>query len=709
MLLNGLVTTADWVASDLSCFPPPERFPPLEPFDAENYWCEARRNARKAIRAKGLAPLSSAHLNWPALGLASNGLRPMQEAVDAIEIAEGPNLFIVEDMTGAGKTEAALKLASRLMLAGKGEGVYFALPTMATANAMFGRLRQSYQAFFVTGAMKGEPSLVLAHGKADLARRIATLEGKSGAPDDVAAHCNAWISDNRRKALFADIGAGTIDQAFLAVLRKRFLALRQFALANRILIVDEAHSFDAYMDEEMQALLRLHAMHGGSAIVLSATLTSTLRERFAQAFDDGIQKAPAQLRKLSRREQEAARHAQPIRLQSRAFPLLTQVHGGKANERAVAHFDTGRPPVVVQRIESRAQAVEKAVLAARSGAAVSIICNAVDEAVAVHDSVCARLGGADAAILFHARFAMCDRMKIEEQVLNLFGKDADPTRRAGKILVATQVVEQSLDLDFDLMVSDLAPFDLLVQRAGRLWRHMVVRPCQKRPMKEPRLLVVSDDPDQVMSDKWLHATLGKAAFVYQHPGVLWRTAASLFLAGALPLPTEPAFRAMLDAVYADDEGDLPPCLRLIAGRARGEEYGRRSIGALNVIKPEEGYGVLDVLSNNEEIGTRLGEEQATLRLARRVDERLVPWAEMDGADEKLLWALSEIAVRKALLRDTDLASSQTAAEMRAVKSSWPDFEQEILLLEVGAEGEIVAACGLVYSPQSGLTRPRSQE
>ena len=132
--------------------------------------------------------------------------------------------------------------------------------------------------------------MILSHGKAEIAETLARLRARpSGDGEETtAASCNDWIADDRRRAFFADVGAGTIDQAFLAVLPKKHLTLRQYALAGRILIVDEAHCFDAYMKEELGALLRLHAMNGGSAIVLSATLAIGIRRQIARSYYEGL-------------------------------------------------------------------------------------------------------------------------------------------------------------------------------------------------------------------------------------------------------------------------------------------------------------------------------------------------------------------------------------------------------------------------------------
>ena len=281
--LSGLITLADWVGSDATFFP----FESLE-MPLHEYWGAALWNAERALKAKDLYAL--APKRGPTLAKisrrAAEAPRPMQVLTGEIALSDGPQLFVLEDATGSGKTEAALLLAARLMEAGRGEGVYIALPTMATANAMYARGQDFRHGNLDASEHENRPSLILAHGKARLSQALVAHRTAQREDDEptVAASCNSWISDDRRRAFFADIGAGTIDQAFLAVLPKKHLTLRQYALAGRILIIDEAHCFDAYMREELDTLLRLHAMNGGSAIVLSATLSRATRRKIAGGF-----------------------------------------------------------------------------------------------------------------------------------------------------------------------------------------------------------------------------------------------------------------------------------------------------------------------------------------------------------------------------------------------------------------------------------------
>ncbi len=668
--LSGLVTLADWIGSDTCHFP-------FEPVNTrlEDYWDWALAQAEKALLGKGLLPQTSeSRPNYACFApRAAARPRPMQKLAEEAPLTDGAQLFIIEDTTGAGKTEAAIMLAARMMAAGKGEGLYFALPTMATANAMYERLAETYKALFAPVAT---PSLVLAHGQSNLSeafRAIINRAAMDNGSDDEAtasAFCAEWIADDRRKAFYADVGAGTIDQAFLSVLPKRHLTLRQYGLAGRILIVDEAHCFDAYMGEELSALLELHAQNGGSAIVLSATLSLEQRRAMTEAFAEG----------LGLRDPDDLSD----QLCSEAYPLLTSVAIGDAQECEPGFDSALRRNVTVERLPDRTTAETRALSAAKEGVAVLVICNAVDEAIAVYESLAGQVDHPDHIHLFHARFAQDDRQAIEKDVLCRFGRDAKATDRAGHILVATQVVEQSLDLDFDLIISDLAPVDLIIQRAGRMWRHLDKRPPESRPVEGPRMLVVSPDPDQVEDKDWLEPVLDKAAFVYQCAGVMWRSAKVLFDAGRIDTPA--SFRPLIECVYANE--DVPPALEEKQWEDVGTESGERSLGQFNVVNLQDGYSSLPSnLSGTEDIGTRLGEPTVTLRLAHIEEERLVPWCVAPDDDPNRAWALSEIRVRENFLQGASPPPEDQRLQEQA-KSDWPEWERKILIAVVEGDGRV---------------------
>jgi CRISPR-associated endonuclease/helicase Cas3 len=475
----------------------------------------------------------------------------------------------------------------------------------------------------------------------------------------------------------------------LAVLPKKHLTLRQYALAGRILIVDEAHSFDSYMKEELDSLLQLHAMNGGSAIVLSATLSAQARHKIAHAFLCGLGHGQKLARRLAGN------------CVSLAYPLLTRVATGGVEERGPGLDARLARTVTVERVADRPAAVRIASEAADRRAAVLVICNAVDEAIKVHAAL-ATLRPKGTVHIFHARFAQGDRLAIEDAVLARFGREAAASDRAGHVLVATQVVEQSLDLDFDLVISDLAPVDLLIQRAGRLWRHMDLRPTASRPAAGPVLMVVSPDPSAVTRTDWLTECLGRAAHVYQHAGVMWRSARTIFDRRAFRVPDD--LRPMIEAVYGDAVEPVPAVLQGAEMKGEGKDSTAKTLGRFNVVDLAAGYSALPSdLRCDEEIGTRLGEETVTIRLARREGESLVPWFRSNGGAH-LDWALSELRVRKAFW-GAAAPPAEDAVLRDAATKDWTEWEREIAIVEVGMGGSLKLHGGMFgYSVFRGLEK-----
>jgi CRISPR-associated endonuclease/helicase Cas3 len=687
--LAGLAVAADWLGSGRCWFPPVEA---VEHTDLRRYWHDiALPRARQAARDAGLipAPVSPAdglRCIFPEIPEA----RPVQSWAERVPIPEGPVLFTIEDATGSGKTEAALVLAHRLMAAGRSDGLYFALPTMATADAIYARLGNAYRRLFAT---EGKPSLVLAHGRRALHRAFtesildaaADPRGDSAEPADqtAGAQCAAWIADDRRKAFLAEIGVGTLDQAIMAALPTRHAPLRLFGLSRRVLIVDEAHAYDAYMTEELRGLLAFQAALGGSAIVLSATLTAQQRAEINAAFLSGLG------HRAERAEPDGAT----------AYPLVTvaSAAGVFAEARPLAPGLARR--VAIQRIDGISDAIKEAIAAAaRAGAAVAWVRNAVDDAIEAH----AALRAADLdPLLFHARFAMGDRQDIERQVVECFGRDGSPEQRRGRVLVATQVVEQSLDLDFDLMITDLAPADLVIQRAGRLWRHT----DRERSIPGPRLLLLAPEPVADPPASWLGAELRRTGFVYRDHALLWRSARILLQAGAIETPD--GIRQLVEGAYDDEAPDaIPPGLALSASRAKGGDLAAAAVSYQNLLKIDRPYerdaGLWDP---DVRTPTRLAEARIVVRLARIEEGRVVPWFADD--DARRAWALSEVSVRA-----NRLAGAVEDAAVTALKQDWPAWDREIPVLMLkpspasGWTGQGTdpkgRACGVTYDTHRGL-------
>lgn len=691
--LAGLTTLADWIGSKSDWFPVEQPFGQMPTKDIAAYWTQvARPRAAEAVQAAGILRKS---VN-PASGYKSlfgeMTPRPMQAAAEAVVLPDAPALVIIEDATGSGKTEAAVILAHRLMAAGRGDGVFFAMPTMATANAMFERMRQAYRRLFsaddpslpVPGFL---PSLVLAHSRRDLHEGFSELRlaGMSGIDSgngeqepSVAASCAEWIADDRRRAFFADVGVGTIDQALLGVLPTKFHALRLAGLLGRILVVDEAHAYDTYVGTELERLLEFHAALGGSAIVLSATLPKARRATLARAFAG----------------------AKNLAIENSSYPLLTVVanDGSIAKEQKVEAAPHSTRSVAIERTDSVESAMREVLEAASKGAAVAWIRNAVDDAIAATDLLRAENADVD---LFHARFAMVDRQKIEDRIVARFGKRGPAEDRRGRIVVATQVIEQSLDLDFDLIVSDLAPVDLLIQRAGRLWRHMTERPVAMRPIPGPRLVLLAPDPDDVSDEKWLSRVIDKGCFVYQDHAVLWRSLKVLLDAGEIRSPD--CLRGLVESAY-DENANAPEPLQRSAEKARGAAYGDRQQAVSNLLEFKGGYLAAHGQFDDLHYPTRLGDEKSTIRLARlNADGVLQPWGAGEGIDDVRAWALSEIAVKEGWAQAIRNAEEKSPA-IEKLKEAWPKWQRTLPVGIVQQDGRLagMSEVSLSYNPDRGL-------
>lgn len=676
----GLAVLADWIGSNQRWFCYRE---PTE--DLESYWQDTLERAGRAVRRAGVLPATAhRHVGYPGLIGPKAVPSPMQIWARDVNLPPGPALFVIEDETGSGKTEAGLMLAHRLMAAGRAKGLYFALPTMATANAMFDRLDKSVRHLFATGS---DPSVALAHGARQMhdGFRAAVLRGgraevsysgdRHADADDTTASaaCAAWIADDRRRTFLADVGAGTIDQALLAILPSRHQSIRLLGLSRGVLILDEVHAYDAYMRREMEALLEFQAALGGSAILLSATLPIATRRQLTDAFAKG----------LGGQASCANRSA--------AYPLAT-ICAEDVLSTATPPGETRRArSLPVRFLDTADDAYDELQNAVGAGKAALYIRNTVDDALDAHDALASR--GIDAH-LFHARFALADRLAVEQRVVRLFGKHSETPERRGQVLIGTQVVEQSLDLDFDVLITDLAPIDLVIQRAGRLWRH-------ERSDREgqPELLVVGPSPAEDADEEWYKRAFPRAAMVYPDHARLWLTAQVLHGEGRIRSPH--GLRKLIEAVYGEGVDErVPDSLVPELWDAEGRTGADRAVATTNVLECSGGYerdgGAWD---RDYRTPTRLDDDpQVTLRLARFVDGRVIPYAVDTASDEPWrAWRLSEVNVSARRVGGEALRDLRAASEV--AKADWTHFDSEkiLVVLEGSADGAELA--GVAAKPQ----------
>ncbi|MBN8943565.1 MAG: CRISPR-associated helicase Cas3' [Rhizobiales bacterium] len=640
----GLMILADWIGSNQQWFP---FEPPVHPLEA--YWALARQRAEVAVTEARLAEAATAaHVDLGTLLGADAVASPLQAWAERQRPGSGPRLYLIEDLTGSGKTEAALILAHRLMQATAAEGLYWALPSMATANGLHARLEQIYRKLFATDGIV--PSLVLAHSARDLnsgfqasigREQIRSYGGEGAEAISGEAACAAFVADDRRKTFLAQVGIGTLDQALLAVLPSRHQSLRLAALSRRVLVVDEAHSYDPYMVAELERLLKFHHALGGSAIVLSATLTLAQRQRLAAIYGGSSAIAACSL----------------------AFPLATEVGAADLVETPLDAARGTRRDLPMRRFDRPEEVMAALVEAARGGACCAYVRNTVKDAVAAFDHL-RTIAGADVTVeLFHARFALGDRMEREGEALARFGRDGIPEVRRGRILVATQVVEQSLDLDFDYMATDLCPIDLMIQRAGRLHRH------GHRPWRPPpELWVVGPEAVDDAGPDWYAGPFPHARFVYPDAGQLWRTMRILTDKRGLPLASGSA-RALIEPVFGGQVLDVPPAIDVISMNAEAERLAQRGVGHISVLDVRKFDRQAGRWDSGDKTPTRLGDETRTLRLARWADGSLQPWREAET--EMRSWRLSEIAVRAKRVAETEAPDAAAAAAIVLAQQSWP--------------------------------------
>ncbi len=696
--MAGLAVLADWLGSNTSYFAYH-----ADPLPLADYWQLAQRQAGIALAASGIvAPASAKAMAFAALCPSIASASPLQHWAEHKPLPAGPQIHLLEDVTGAGKTEAALMLAHRLMAGGQVDGFFIALPTMATANAMYSRIAETYLRLFADPT-----SLVLATGQRRLVEEFAATVLPAGAQEhdprqrdeSASARCTAWLADHNKRALLSPAGVGTIDQALLAVLHSKHQSLRLLGLMRKLLVVDEVHACDTYMQGVLEVLLEFHARAGGSAILLSATLPQRMKQSLLAAFARGLQ-APA-----------------PCAVAT-AYPLATSwpaQDGSVLTQDAIATRADVQRRVAV-RCSSDITEVETAIQhALAAGQCVCWVRNTVADAVAALDSFRTRLPSGH-ALLFHARFTLHDRLAMEEQVIKTFGKDSTSAQRAGRLLVATQVVEQSLDVDFDLLVTDLAPIDRVIQRAGRMRRHRrradgtpQADPSAADERGEPLLWVMTPPWTETPDARWFKAAFPKAAAVYAHHGQLWLSARAL-RAGGFTMPDDA--RGLIEGVFGTD-AEIPPGLDANAMAAEGQGFAAQGQAQMNTLKLAGGYtrGGIDWWSEAK-TPSRLGEATSTVALARWVGGRLLPWVERAHG-----WAYSSLRMAERLIDDTAIdPDTRRQAVIEAAQAELPARGRWTVLLPMtetpkGWVGEALAAprkgqaprlLTWCYDPQRGL-------
>ncbi|TCJ32307.1 CRISPR-associated helicase Cas3' [Parafrankia sp. BMG5.11] len=742
LAISGLIIMADWVASDQTRFGGQADL-------ADISLAQSRERALKAWEDLGLRG------GWRAGRAAPVGVgdlvrhrfdKPARDAqvgvVRAAEEIAGPGLLIVEAPMGEGKTEAALVAAEVLARRFGADGVFVGMPTQATADPMFTRVRDwSVQ-------VDPEAPLGLLHGRARFNKEWMTLRqqtvfggiddadeygmddvygavGDAGAADRPAAGGVAaaeWFF-GRKRGLLAPVAVGTIDHVLHAATRTKHVMLRQAGLAGRVVVLDEVHAYDVYMAQFLFEALRWLADAGVAVIVLSATLPPQLRQNLIRAYTQGA---------LQRRDV-----APPLEAREGAagYPSVTSTCVvDELPVTRVRSYPSWRKPLPVGvEILDEDEAFTPTVVAATvtaemiDGGCALVVCNTVARAQAVYEAL--RPAFTDDVVLLHARFTAATRAAWTERVVDPLGPPGRPAaaRRPKRlVVVATQVAEQSFDVDVDLLVTDLAPIDLLLQRIGRLHRHD--RPAQDRlpRFRQPRVIVagVRFDPDRPPT--W---PSGSRAVYGDH--LLLRSAALVGDAAAGAGWSVPEQVPALVAAGYGDEPLGPDPWAQTADRYRQEaaeaERRRETNASAFLLSGEDELGKLTLdglhdrstaaLESEERVAAvvRDGEESVEVILVRRgpsggyltlTGRRLGETGEAAVGDEYLLEDVVGATIRLPANKDITIAARRDLTPLPGWDGDPWLKRTRALVLDVALSAQL-GGYQLVYDHQVGLKHERT--
>ena len=494
VLLSGLLVMADWVASNQFYHPTIS----IDELGQEDMYPKRTRSAWKKLK---LPAVWSAELGgMDEVAFAENfGFPPNELQKAVLEISDAvisPGILIVEAQMGVGKTEAALAAAEVFARKCGSGGLFFGLPTQATANGIFPRIRTwAEEQVAVQGESKEKLSIRLAHGKAELNQDYADLleagkgeftgEACIGEDEDQALVVHSFFR-GRKQVLLSDFVIATVDQILMAALKQKHLMLRHLGMAGKIVIIDEVHAYDAYMNVYLErALCWLGAYHV-PVILLSATLPASRRIDFVDAYLNTSK------REIREREKRFTQGEEADWRYSRAYPLLTWTDGKEVHQKGLQLQSASRSVAIRHVKESeRIQTLRDKL---RDGGCAIVILSTIRRAQEFAKEVREQMPDSD-IVLLHSAFLMPDRAARERELLQKLGKRSTKEERDHLIVIGTSVLEQSLDIDGDVMLTDLCPMDLLLQRLGRLHRHPVHDAMRPEQLKAAQCYVIEPDED----------------------------------------------------------------------------------------------------------------------------------------------------------------------------------------------------------------------
>lgn len=708
VVISGMLVTADWIASNTTYFP-------LISADQKGEFGDYPKRIENAWTTIGFPNMweSKARFGLDDEAFKERfGFLPNPTQADIISTAtdaESSGIYIIEAPMGLGKTEAALALSEILAARAGAGGMFFGMPTQATSNGIFPRLEK-----WAGGLAEDEQTLLaikLAHGNAALNedyRELFTGHSNLNIESDSGLIVHDWFS-GRKQTLLSDFVIGTVDQLLMAALKQKHVMLKHFGLSGKVVVVDECHAYDAYMSQYLDMAIKWLGIYKVPVIILSATLPEKRRAELIEAYTDS--------------EKHRAKHteayvdktiADEAWKHSLAYPLLTYTENNAVKQKALA-FDGENKEVSVRRI-IRDEVAATAGYAVERGGCVGVIVNTVRKAQEIAAELQSAFPKAE-VIIMHAQFIMTDRAKREEQILKRVGKHSTPESRHGLIIVGTQVLEQSLDLDFDLMITELCPMDLLLQRTGRLHRHNRVRP---QGLETASCFVLDETDDSFDS--------GSAAIYGEW--LLMRTRA--LLPNKLTIPSD--IPLLVQQTY--DETNNEMLGELTEGMKKAQEENKlrtdekeNNAKKYRIKKPSNRKGKClddwlnnDIKSNNEQTGEKavrdgdpsvdvialMRDREGLIRIIADKPEMIIPADRPPSREEALLIARQKLRLpgffgRRWKIDDT---IEQLETETQNVFSAWQDsalLKEEVVLLFDEDLNADLAGVQLHYDIKTGLT------
>lgn len=438
-----------------------------------------------------------------------------RKMVETIAKIKDPGLIIVEAGCGTGKTETALASTEELAAKTQHDGLLIGLPTQATTNAMYGRVEGWLDR--LSSQQEAKLGLGLLHGKAKLNKRAQNLpEAHNVDSDHGAVVTNSWFSG--KKSILVDFSVATIDHLLMMSLKQKHLFLRHLAMSGKVIVIDEVHAYDTFVSSYLRRTLIWLGAYHVPVIALSATLPAQKRQQLIKAYARG-----------------KFRHAPkwPAEASDLAYPLLTYLDGNQVYQET--DFPHPAPQTIqINHLNSDQDLIKQIKQSLQDGGTAGVIVSTVKRAQELAQKL------ADMpTLLLHSSFLGPDRAHLENKLVGMIGKNG---KRPNKIVViGTQVLEQSLDIDFDVLFTDIAPVDLLIQRIGRLHRHRVLRPAR---LKQPQVYITGA---KSLGD------YGINSYIYED---YYLTKTDYFLPAELKLPDDTA--PLIQKVYDPGDDDEVP-------------------------------------------------------------------------------------------------------------------------------------------------------